>query len=208
VLIQEIVRGVSGLERGEVDEILNEKGFLCAALRNGVADSIDVAEKLLSTANLRRHQNDYPAYADETPYISTSAGTYVEGGRWRQNNRARFAFTTALDFAVLGPRRDGWIFYGYVFLPGREAGQHAEFAEELRDLHQHPAWSRYRAEGEVAVAVRIPPRRLRRAELYTYDRVARSVRAGVHPEPEDVIDNEEAGVFQAPDHIASARGVI
>ncbi len=206
MLIQEVVRGVGRLAYADALAVVRETGLVCAALRNGVVATSDAAEGLLSPEALERHRHDHPTFHSQSPYISATAGTYLEGSRWSRASRARFAFDTALDFAVLGPRRDGWIFYGYVFLLGRAAGRHAEFAEEVRDLHQHPAWSPYRGEGEIAVAVRIPPRRLRLAEFYDYDSVVRSIRNGRHPEPDDVIDN--VALFEAPELLANARGVI
>lgn len=207
MLIQEVVRGVSGISEDEARIIMGETGLLCAALRNRVVATVDVAERLLSADSLDRHRHDNPNFARESPYVAVSAGTYLEGDHRSRHNRARFAFDTALDFAVLGPRRDGWVFFGYVFLLGRATGRHAEFAEEVRDLHQHPAWSPYRSEGEIAVGVRIPPRRLRRAELYTYENVVASVRRREQPRPDVVIDNT-ADLYEAPELLMAARGVI
>ena len=51
----------------------------------------------------------------------------------------------------------------------------------MRDFHQHPDWSPYRDEGELAVAVRIPPRRLRMAEQYRYRDVLLARQYGRRP---------------------------
>lgn len=208
MLLQHVVRGVGGIARKQAETVMHTSGLLCSAIRNGHAADVESAERLLSPENLDRHRHDHPRFADESPYISTSAGTYAEGNRLTRATRSFYAFDTALEFAVLGPRTHGWIFYGYVFLLGRASGQHAEFAEEVRDLHQHPAWSRYRSEGEIAVAVRIPPRRLRRAELYTLQSVVDAIGRGTRPSPDDVIDNETDGIYQAPELLTSAREVI
>ncbi|MGH8835606.1 MAG: hypothetical protein ACRDWG_11535 [Actinomycetes bacterium] len=177
MLLQEFVRGMRGLSPTEVDAILAD-GMLCQALLNPPVLSPWEAEEQLSDVNLDRHRHDHAAYGASSPYISTSAGTYREGDLTTKFNQPMFALETALQFAVLLHRTDGWVFYGYHFILGRPAGRHAEFAEEVRDLHQHPQWSQFRGEGEIAAAVRIPSRRLRQAELYTYAHVTQAIRSG------------------------------
>src|SRR5699024_10734306 len=139
-------------------------GLLCAAVRNGRVKNIDDAEYLLGPTALDDHRHRHQLVRNDSPYISMTAGTYEERNK---QNHARCASDTALAFATRGYQTSGWPFYAYVFVPGKPAGLHTEFSEEVRDVHQHPAWSRFRAEGEVAVPIRVPPRRLQRAELYT-----------------------------------------
>ena len=193
-----------GLSRAEVEAILAD-GMLCQALLNPPVLSPWEAEEQLSDANLDRHRHDHFAYGPTSPYISTSAGTYREGDATTKFNQPLFALETALQFAVLLNQTDGWVFYGYHFILGRPAGRHAEFAEEVRDLHQHPQWSQFRGEGEIAAAVRIPARRLRKAELYTYPDVAQAMRSSAPLIPADVLDNP---VYEPPETVLSARGVI
>ncbi|MDT0166052.1 hypothetical protein Q9R32_10825 [Actinotalea sp. AC32] len=210
MIVQSVIRGVGDLRRDavrdDVAEIMTRTGLVCAALRTGRVASPGDAEDLLGPTALDDHRHRHHLMADESPYISMTAGTYVERHR---RNRAAYAFDTALAFATHGHQRPGWVFYGYVFLLGRAAGLHAEFGEEVRDVHQHPAWSRFRAEGEVAVPVRVPPRRLQRAELYTPDDVRDALRAGVWPpDPSDVEDNEASGRYCPPEDLLGARGVV
>lgn len=210
MIVQSVIRGISGLRRDpaddEVGQIMNHSGLLCAAVRTGRAPTPDDAEELLGPAALDAHRHRHEDVVDDSPYISMSAGTYVERDR---HNHAAFAFDTALSFATRGHQVPGWVFYGYVFLLGRPAGMHAEFGEEVRDVHQHPAWSRFRAEGEVAVPIRVPPRRLQRAELYTPEDVEAAVQAGIWPPvPSDVVDNEAAGRFHRPEDLLAARGAV
>ncbi|WP_129336294.1 hypothetical protein [Cellulomonas endophytica] len=207
MLVQEVVRGVAGLTTGDARRIMERDGLLCAALRTGRVTTADEAEVLLGAEALDQHVHEHHVVREGSPYVSTSAGTYVTDDRW--HTRSAFAVDTAIDFAVLGPRADGWVFYGYVFLLGRPAGHHAEFAEEVRDVHQHPAWSPFRAEGEVAVPVRLPPRRLLRAELYRYAEVAAALAAGRWPAvPSAVIDNEAEGRCGSPGELAAARTAV
>ncbi len=117
-----------------------------------------------------------------------------------------FALDTALNFAVVIPRADGWLFYGYTFVLGRPAQNHAEFSDEVRDTLQFPRWSKYRSQGEVVVAIRIPPRRLARAERYQFDDVMKARENGEQPTPVEVLENE--AVYRSPDTILSARGTV
>lgn len=209
MIVQKVVRGVSGLRRDpgndEVAEIMSRFGLLCAAARTGRAN-LGEAEDLLGLTALDDHRHRHELVRYTSPYISMTAGTYEERNK---QNHAAFAVDTALAFATQGYQASGWIFYGYVFLLGKPAGRHAEFGEEVRDVHQHPAWSRFRGEGEVAVPIRVPPRRLQRAELYTPGDILNAVQNGVWPPaPSDVVDNEAAGRYSPPEDIVAARGVV
>lgn len=187
MLVQHFVRGIAGLSPADVSQILSRTGMLCSALRTNPGADVWDAEQRLGSDALDLHQNRYDLVGADSPYISTSAGTYVgeaagDGsgeGTWR----AKFAVDTAVQFAVLISQTDGWVFSGYHLLLGRPAGAHAEFGEELRDVHQHPIWSTWRSEGEVAAAVRIPPRRLQRADFYSYDDVRAAIDDGRRPAP-------------------------
>ncbi|WP_149204611.1 hypothetical protein [Actinotalea subterranea] len=210
MLVQNVIRGIGGLVRepdnDEVEAIMRRDGLVCAALRHGFAATAGDAENLLGSRALDAHRHRHTRVADASPYVSMTAGTYVERGA---HNHAASAFLTALLFATNGLERPGWLFYGYVFLLGHSAGGHAEFAEEVRDVHQHPAWSRFRAEGEIAVPVRLPPRRLLRAERYAPEDVLAAARSGSWPPaPDDVVDNRATGVYLPPERLISARAVV
>ena len=204
MFLQWFVRGMRGLGPDEVRYIL-DTGMQCQALRNDPGRPQWELEGELTDENLDRHRHDHDRYGNDSPYVSTTAGTYREGGRFRRHNESLFAFDTALSFAVITSRSNGWIFYGYHFLLGRPAGRHAEFAEEVRDLHQHPVWSRYRGEGEIAAAIRIPPRRLQRAEFYSFANVDEAIRQKAPIEPDDVVPNPG---FVEPRELLAPRGVV
>jgi hypothetical protein len=193
-----------GLGPKDVEEIM-ANGMLCQAMRHDSSMTVWDAEAILSDENLDRHRHDHEAFGDSSPYISTSGGTYLEGSVKKPFNKAQFAFDTALAFAVLTEQKDGWIFYGYHLILGRPAGRHAEFSEEVRDFHQHPQWSEYRDEGEIAAAVRIPPRRIRRAEFYRYDSVMEAIKSKSLFTYDDYVDNK---TFLEPETVLSARAVI
>lgn len=210
MIVQNVIRGISGLVRepgnDQVEAIMRRDGLLCAALRHGYAATAGGAEDLLGPRALDAHRHRHTHVKDASPYVSMTAGTYVERGA---HNHAASAFLTAVLFATDGLQQPGWLFYGYVFLLGRSAGGHAEFGEEVRDVHQHPAWSRFRAEGEIAVPVRVPPRRLLRAERYAPGDVLAAARLRTWPpDPDDVVDNETAGVYLPPEQLLGARGVV
>jgi hypothetical protein len=209
LILQEFLRGVSQFDDDpRVDEdvardILTNTGFWCAAVRR--QDSTpELAELALTPDSLRRHQSDNAFYRDHSPYISVTAGTYIER-RWQRYNQEVFAFDTALNFAVNIAGTDGWIFYGYVICLGYSANGHAEFAEELRDVHQHARWCRYRAEGEFAAPVRIPPRRLSKAEHYSSAEVIAAVYEDRQPNPDATLANTK---FMPPEKLLRARGMV
>lgn len=212
MFLQEFVRGMRNLSAGQVQQILDE-GLVCQALRQVNPPPPWRLETELTDANLDRHRHDHVTYGAQSPYISTTAGTVREFVQTHRRGgvtgytQTLFAFDTALAFAVLCARSDGWLFYGYHFMLGRPAGRHAEFAEEVRDLHQHPQWSRYRGEGEIAAAIRIPPRRIQRAELYRYDEVMEAFanEEPIAPRDDDVLLNP---AYQPPEQLLAPRGVI
>jgi hypothetical protein len=210
MFIQEFVRGMRDLSPTEVRTILDE-GMVCQALRQPAGRSTRDLEAELTDDNLNRHRHEHTTYGPHSPYISTTAGTIREMVQLHPDGSAAafteswFAFDTALEFAVLTRRSDGWLFYGYHFLLGRPAGRHAEFAEEIRDLHQHPQWSKYRGEGEIAAAIRIPPRRIKRAELFRYADVYAATRGSARLAPSDVIENSS---YLPPEALLAPRGVI
>ena len=107
MFLQEFVRGIGGLSRPEVESILQTAGLSCAALRTGHAASIDEAENLLGQVTLNNHRHNHATVGPESPYISVSAGTFLEGDSVSQVNEARYAFDTALEFAVVMPSTDG-----------------------------------------------------------------------------------------------------
>jgi hypothetical protein len=204
MLLQEFVRGMRNVSGNDV-ETMFQNGMAAPALWHDATLSLWDAEALLTDRNLDRHRHDYATFAASSPYISTSAGTYRQQGILQKFNQPLFALETAVAFAVLMGRTDGWIFYGYHFILGRPAGRHAEFAEELRDVHQHPQWSRFRGEGEVAAALRIPGRRLWKAELYTYPSVRQAIDDRAPLIPQEVLEND---AYQRPETVLSAREVI
>jgi hypothetical protein len=204
VLLQEFVRGMRSLSEPEVTAILS-KGMSAPLLWRDPSLSAWDAEALLTDANLDRHRHDHEDFGARSPYISTSAGTYQERGILQKYNQPLFALETAVHFAVVMGRTDGWVFYGYHFILGRPAGRHAEFSEELRDVHQHPQWSRYRGEGEMAAALRIPARRLQKAEYYSYTSIFETIESRGPLKPDRVVDNAE---YQPPETVLSVRRVI
>lgn len=203
MFLQEFVRGMREVSRRQVDEIF-EHGMLCQALRQDPDLSPWEAEGRLSSDSLDQHRHHYSSFGSYSPYISTTAGTYRERGSFERYNQSLFAFDTALQFAVLNEGTDGWIFFGYHMILGRPAGSHAEFAEEVRDVHQHPQWSRFRGEGEIAAAVRIPPRRIEKAIFYRYSEVKEALGEGRTPEGEE----HRCKKFVSPETLLAARGVI
>lgn len=168
---------------------------------------------LLNENALFNHQNRYHQVGQESPYISTSAGTYVEeqdpGDADRGYWRARFALDTAIIFATLLSERDGRL--GLPRLPPapRASGRCARGVRggAARPAPASRAWSTFRAEGEVAGAVRIPSRRLRRADLYRYADVVWAVERGLRAEP--ILGESIPGpAFVDPSSVLGVRAVI
>lgn len=153
------------------------KGILCRwweKIRTLPADQIP---ERLTEENLYWHQNKYTTpdpntgglpFCEETPFISTTAGTIVRKNFWR-TNQLESARVTALKFATNGWSESGLLVYCYVFTLGKQSVGHQQFAEELRDFHVYTGFSPYQPEGEITAKIQIPTTQIKGVEIWIKD---------------------------------------
>jgi hypothetical protein len=196
MFFQYVLKGIHGIDRGQAEEIMSKTGIQCNWLRSGKASAEAIGSKL-TEENLMWHLSRYEdidpgtgrPFFEATPFISTSAGTVVDDFR-RRRIYIRDAFFRAAVFATDRFRSDGWILHGYVYTLGRPSIELQEFAEEVRDLHVHTRWLKYRFEGEITAKMEIPSARLHCARLYQGPDLRAQLRRKEDPQPVDTIEND------------------
>jgi hypothetical protein len=212
MFIQHVIKGIINIGPTAADDILFRSGIQCNWLRHvGKIYPYEISEKLKENV-LNWHLNRYDdidpdtnaPFCDNTPFISTTAGTVEQDTR--SGYFCLFApFPTALWFATQGYTQPGYIFYGYVFTLGKKSIEHWEFAEETRDLHVYAAPQQYHPEGEVVAKIHIPSERLERWEYY--DPFASMVsQNGQHPKPMNT--SRPNPNYQRPDRIHNIRSLL
>lgn len=163
VIIQQVIKGLSGLTDGHVDGIF-QGGLECNWWRTrGYLPQNEVPSRL-TYRNLDWHRHSFTKpdpqqgnarFSDNTPFISTTAGT-VDRDVANRTNILTPAWKTALYFATDRWTKDGWLFYCYLFLIGKRAVLLEAFSEELRELNIYTAFSPFYIEGEVTAKLIIP----------------------------------------------------
>ncbi|MET0464178.1 MAG: hypothetical protein ABW007_13530 [Chitinophagaceae bacterium] len=183
MIIQKVLKGISGLKPADADTVLQE-GILCNWLRKAASKSITVPlseHKLVLTAdNLDQHVNRYKSsilpghhllkvggttFGEVTPFISTTAGAIQQRNK-KKKNILFDPFVTALNFATNTLRGDGCIFYGYVFILGKEAVEMQQFSEEIRELHIYRDYMPYHKQGEITAKIHISSVQLEKYEYF------------------------------------------
>jgi hypothetical protein len=198
VYFQHILKGIPEAEPTEVERILTKTGIRCNWWRRVGRINDEQIKAKLNADNLYRHLEHYHEvppgadrpFRDDTPFISTTGGTAVED-RAAETIYIHDAFWEAAIFATRTFKLDGWIFYGYVYALGKPAVELQEFAEEVRDFHLYPRFSRWRHQGEITAKIGIPSVRLRCAELYHGPELAEQLRRGKPPAPAEVLHNKD-----------------
>jgi hypothetical protein len=212
MIIQKVIKGITGLQRPDVDLVLAE-GILSNWMRKLGSVPLRDIPAVLTPRNLDWHQNHYghadPAAGGEafklhTPYISTTAGT-VERDVAAQRNVLHPAWIEALGFATDFGRADGWLFYCDLWTLGKQAVGHGAFAEELRELNVHTAWSIFQTEGEVAAKVFIPPAQISHAEWWEMRSIRAAAAAGRPWAPSLRVDNP---LYVTPESYHNVREVL
>ena len=132
------------------------------------------------------HQNKYDdpdplrsnqPFSEETPFISTTAGTVVRDN-FNRTNILEPAQLTALRFATNGWQGSGMVVYCYVFILGKKAVGHEQFSEELRELNIYTGYSPYQPEGEITAKIQIPTTQIERIEVWIADDYLRKISDG------------------------------
>jgi len=213
VFLQRFLKGITGLSVTEADAILTETGIQSQWLTaRGMPVGKDI-QRRLTWRNLDWHLNHYDdpdplekndPFRDHTPFISTTAGT-IERDIAARANFTLSAFRTALEFATRQYTMTGWIFYGYLYVIGKQSIPLEPFAEEVRDLHIYTGWLPYQHEGEITAKLRIPAVNLEKCEQWDGPGVLADLAAGVNPAPNTTIVNPE---FSAPEQYTNLRGML
>ncbi len=187
MIFQEFLRGVCD-DEGRLDElwaqnVLTRSGLRSAWLRkHGPCDPMDWTGVATDDA-LEWHVTQFDRcghplssgdpFREHSPFVSLSSGTVEMSRRPAGRNVLLPAWFTALGFATRHGTRAGWVFYGYVSLLGRPALPLTDYAEEVRDLHQHDFDNRWHHEGEIAAKFLVAPVRLRSAIRVTPEDLSR-----------------------------------
>jgi hypothetical protein len=214
MIIQRVVKGISGITEDEARGILRQ-GIICRWWQQvGSLPAIEVPQRL-TDRNLAWHQNRYEeadplengeAFSLHTPYISTTAGT-VERDVVRKTNVLHPAWEIGLRFATNFWQGDGYLFYCYVFTLSRKAVGHQPFAEEVRELNVYAGYSPYQVEGEMVAKIQIPPAQIEKAEFWAKDEALAAARARriPTPDPARVLYNN---LFVDPSEYNNVRDVL
>jgi len=210
MFFQHILKGIPEAKPDEVERILTKTGIRCNWWRRARRINSEQIKAKLNTGNLYRHLEHYHEapltgdrpFGEDTPFISTTAGTAVEDYA-AETIYIYDAFWEAAIFATRSFRCDGWIFYGYVYVLGKPAVELQEFAEEVRNVHLYPQFLRWRHQGEITAKIEIPSVRLRCAELYHGPKLAEQLSRGEQPEPVEVLPNQ---AYCPPDRYTNILG--
>ena len=188
MIIQKVIKGISNLDDAAVSDIF-KTGILCNWWRTvSRLPRAEIVDRL-TDRNLTWHQNCYDQpdplrgsqiFSANTPFISTTAGT-VERDLINRKNTVTAAWKTALSFATDTWQTDGWLFYCYLFVIGKQAVPMESFSEELRELNVYQGFSPYQPEGEITAKIVIPTTQIERAEFWSLTDARAAMSAGSLP---------------------------
>jgi hypothetical protein len=174
MIIQRVLKGLSNLTDSDV-QLIFTRGLVCNWWRTHGKLFQDLVPDRLTDRNLEWHRNSFDTpdpqqnnapFRDNTPFISTTAGT-IDRDTANQTNTLVPAWRTALFFATDRWRTDGWLFYCHVYLIGRRAVAMEAFSEELRDLNLYTGFSAVHLEGEITAKLVIPTAQIERADFFS-----------------------------------------
>jgi hypothetical protein len=142
MIFQKVLKGIAGLSNHEAQRMLTSAGIICGWWRRvHQITPAEVTEKLTDDNlfwHLERYDDIHPAtgrpFKEDTPYISTTAGS-IERNELLRANIFYPPFLTAVIFATDWFSRPGHVFYGYVYVLGKQSVPLQEFAEEIRELN-------------------------------------------------------------------------
>lgn len=214
MIIQRVIKGIAGIDEHDARRTLTV-GILCNWWHKvGTLPRNEIPLRL-SERNLDWHQNHYSdsdpleggeVFSRHTPFISTTAGT-VERRMFSLTNILNPAWREALYFATRGMAEDGYLFYCYLFVIGRQAVSLEPFSEELRELNVYPGFSPYQPEGEITAKIIIPPAQIERAEFWSASAALQAVANGMLPaaDPSRTLANP---LFVPPENYNNLRDFL
>lgn len=213
MFFQHFLKGIPGLDSSSAVTILRNTGIVCQWWSKVGLISPEQVQDRLTYRNLDWHLNQYDSpdptegnepFGKHTPYISTTSGT-VERDAWLYRNWRKPAFMTALRFATDNFATGGVIFYGYLFVLGKQTIPLQHFAEEVRELHVYTGFLPYHDEGEIVAKIHIPSVNLEKFEEYDGAAALRQLQSGVRPSPTAIVKNPS---FAKPEEFSNIREVI
>jgi hypothetical protein len=188
MIIQQTLKGIGGIDANIARRLLAQ-GIPCNLVRKRGGISFAEIPSRLTLRNLDWHQNRYnirdPLEGNEpfswhTPFISTTAGT-VERFISTSTNVVTPAWIEAADFATKSFTVDGYIFYCYLWVVGRQTVKHEALSEELRELNVYTGFSPFQPEGEITAKINIPPAQIEKAEFLSASDAFEAVQNEVLP---------------------------
>ncbi|HTY11538.1 MAG TPA: hypothetical protein VMF88_10740 [Bacteroidota bacterium] len=212
MIIQKVIKGIGGITNDEALSFMRS-GITCHwwHLVNPLPNE-EIPQRL-NERNLIWHQNHYDTpdpqeggrpFNERTPFISTTAGT-VERDALLNRNVLIPAWFEALYFATDAWRRDGYLFFCYVFILGKRAIGHQQFAEELRELNVYNDYSPFQPEGEITAKIIIPPTQIERVELWSMLDFKRDINAHQIPQP---AANTPNPLYLPPENYNNVRDIL
>lgn len=212
MFIQRVLKGISGVSRSLVQTIASDTGIKCNWWRTVGKISTGQIKDKLTEHNLIWHLNEYETvdpktgkpFSENTPYISTTAGT-VERDSFLANNLIFPAWLTALRFATDDFTKTGYVFYAYVFVLGKQSIPLMQFSEEVRDLHIYTQYLPYHPEGEIVAKIYIPAVNIEKVEEYDPGMAEASFKSNKLPLPTWTYKNP---AYANPEPFSNLRGVL
>lgn len=214
MIIQKVIKGISGALSREEAEFNLIAGLRCRWWYE--VDPLPDREIIhrLTKRNLTWHQNHYDkpdplesnqAFYERTPFISTTAGS-VDRDAIKQRNTIIPAWLEALYFATDSFQRDdGYLYYCYVFVLGKQAIGHRGFAEEIRELNVYTNFSPFQPEGEVTAKIIIPTTQIEKLEYWSLTKLVQQLVLGIRPQP---IRREENPFYLKPEDYSNVRELL
>lgn len=212
MFFQRVLKGVpaaTGRVPGLTDEWASEAvaghGIICNWWQNKPGGTISPQEiqAKLSERALYDHLVRYEDVRDETPFLSTTAGT-VERRAAVERNVFFPPMYTALRFATRNFSQDGYIVHAYLYTLGKKSVELEEFAEEVRDVNTYTAFYAWHPEGEIVAKIMIPARRIEKIERYDLEGLLAQLNNAQLPAPAAVFS--EPAVYRDPLQYANVRG--
>lgn len=210
MFFQKVLKGIPsrtgtepGLTDADAQNVVDDAGLYSNWWLNAKRITPQQVQDKLTEDALYDHLVDYSRVRDETPFISTTAGT-VEVDAARARNVFFPPLYTSLRFATRHFTQDGYLLHAYVYTLGKKSIDLEEFAEEVRDVNTYTAFYAWHPEGEIVAKVHIPARRIEKIEHYSHRGLETQLDHGKVPTPDRVISNPH--VYRDPLQYANVRG--
>lgn len=175
MIVQWCIKGLALDSDEDARRIIDgQDGLHCNWWRRvGQITAPEIRRKLTAQA-LNSHVNHFQdldpttgrSYAEDTPFVSLSAGT-IERDTLARTNHVRSARQTALWFGTsFGRRPSAYLYTCWLILAPRQAVGIEGIGEEVRDLNTYRRYSSFQTEGEVAAKIYVPANQIQVCEKW------------------------------------------